>query len=144
MSENDIKYAMNKVILEHTVGTSLPEDAVVFGIDGVMDEGTFHWHYRTIRHVDSRLATWGLEADNPDDDVYITAHEFSYTGTEYDVCSFAKCAAMNKDEAGWIRDAYDLPPVIEVDDADEVEDEHGFPAYTKYVWLDKTVVRSVK
>ena len=132
MSENDIKYAMNKVILEHTVGTSLPEDSVVFGIDGVMDEGTFWWHYRTIRHVDSRMAALGIE-----DEPYETAHEFSYTGAEYDGFSFAKCVAMSKEEAVWISEAYDLPPVIEVDDADEIEDEHGFPDYTKYVWLDK-------
>ena len=133
MNENDSKYAMNKLMLEHTVGTSLPEDSVVFGIDGVMDEGTFCWHYRTIRHVDSRMAALGL------DEPYETAHEFSYTGTEYDGCSFAKCVAMSKEEAVWISEAYDLPPVIEVDDADEIEEEHGFPDYTKYVWLDRKV-----
>ena len=134
MNENDSKYAMNKLMLEHTVGTSLPEDSVVFGIDGVMDEGTFCWHYRTIRHVDSRLAALGIE-----DEPYETAHEFSYTGTEYDGCSFAKCVAMSKEEAVWISNAYDDPPAIEVDDADEIEDEYGFPDYTKYVWLDKKV-----
>ncbi len=97
--------------------------------------GTFHWHYRTIRHVDSRMAALGL------DEPYETAHEFSYTGAEYDGCSFAKCVAMSKEEAVWISDAYDSPPAIEVDDADEVEDEYGFPDYKKYVWLDKKVVK---
>ena len=101
-----------------------------------MDEGTFCWHHRTIRHIDSRMAALGIE-----DEPYETAHEFSYTGAEYDGFSFAKCVAMSKEEAVWISEAYDLPPVIEVDDADEIEDEHGFPDYTKYVLLDKKVIK---
>jgi hypothetical protein len=92
------------------------------------------WHYRTIRHIDSR---W------PDTEPYETAHEFSYDPDaitpEYDGFCPSPCHAMSKEEAQWILDAYNHPPAIEVDDADHLKDEYGFDDYTKYKWLDKRV-----
>ena len=98
------------------------------------EDGMFYWHYRTVRHINSNYPF----------ETYLTAHEFSYvscTGAEYDGFSFAQSVAMSKQEANWISEAYDLPPVIEVDDADMEEDEYGFPHYKKYVWLDKKVIK---
>jgi hypothetical protein len=111
-------------------------------------DGCFCWHHRTIRHIDSRFEGWGVASDDPEDDVYITAHEFSYTGTktgaEYDGFTHCHSVAQSKQEAEWILQAYNFPPVVEVDEADHYEDEYGFPAYKKFVWLDKKVKRVAK
>jgi hypothetical protein len=92
------------------------------------------WHYRTIRHIDSKF---------PDTEPYETAHEFSYDHNakepEYDGFTFAHSHAMSKEEAQWILDAYNHPPAIEVDDSDHEIIEYGQPNYTKYKWLDKRV-----
>ena len=93
----------------------------------------FSWHHRTIRHIDSRF---------PDEEPYETVHEFSFTGEEYDSFSFSIAIAMSKEQAQWIRDAYDHPPVIEVDEADFEPEETSFghfPSYKKHKWLNKTV-----
>jgi hypothetical protein len=101
--------------------------------------GSFSWHHRTIRHIDSRF---------PDEEPYETAHEFTFTGkqgrntTQYDSFSFSIAIAMSKEEAQRIADAYDYPPVIEVDEADFEAEETSFghfPSYRKYKWLDRNV-----
>jgi len=107
-------------------------------------DGCFCWHHRTIRHIDSRFAGWGVASDDPEDDVYITAHEVSYTGAEYDGFTYCHSVAQSKQEAEWILQAYNFPPIAEVDEADRYEDEYGFPTYKKFVWLDKKVKRVVK
>ena len=92
------------------------------------------WHHRTIRHIDSRY---------PDDDEpFYTAHEFSFEDNEYDGFTFGDSVAQSKEEAEMIFDAFDYPPVIEVDEADFEMQETPFgerPHYTKYVWLNKDV-----
>ena len=98
------------------------------------EDGMSYWHHRTIRHINSKYPFDETET-------YLTAHEFSYTGAEYDGFSFSQAVSMSKQEANWISEAYDLPPVLEVDDADMEEDEYGFPNYKKYVWLDKKVLK---
>ena len=96
-------------------------------------ECSFSWHYRIIRHIDSRF---------PDEEPYETAHEFIIGDEEYASFSFSVATAMSKEEAQRIRNAFDYPPVIEVDEADfefEETDFGPFPRYKKYTWLDRTV-----
>ena len=106
------------------------------------NDGCCCWHYRTIRHIDSRFAGWGVASADPEDDVYVTAHEAFYTGEEYDAFTFSHSVAQSKQEAEWILQAYNFPPIAEVDDADLSNDEYGFPTYSKFVWLDKRLKKS--
>jgi hypothetical protein len=93
-----------------------------------------NWHHRTIRHIDSRY---------PETEPYETVHEFSFDrfalNPEYDGWSFSYAAALSKQEAQWMMEAYNLPPVMEVDDASYSVDAQGTPDYADYKWLDKEV-----
>ena len=106
------------------------------------NDGCCCWHYRTIRHVDSRFAGWGVASADPEDDTYVTVHEAIYTGEEYDGFTFGNVYSQSKQEAEWILQAYNFPPIAEVDDADLSNDEYGFPTYSKFVWLDKRLKKS--
>lgn len=95
-----------------------------------MDDKCFQWHHRTIRHIDS---------SRDDHEPYCTAHEFGYSGTQYDGLSFCDAVAQSREEAEWIVEAFSVEPVIEVDEVDFEVDEYGFPSYTKFQWLNRTV-----
>ena len=115
-------------------GSRPVEEVEEVGDTGEHDSGSsFSWHHRTIRHIDSRF---------PDEEPYETTHEFTFTGKQYDSFSFSIAIAMSKEEAQRIADAYDYPPVIEVDEADFEAEETSFghfPSYKKYKWLDRNV-----
>ena len=81
-----------------------------------LEDGMFHWHHRTIEHIYS---------PDPEDEPYLTVHEFTFTGDEYDGFTFEQASPLSKQEAEWILKAFDEPPVVRVDDASMSQDEHG-------------------
>jgi hypothetical protein len=92
----------------------------------------FHWHYRTIKHY---------YKDPNDADAYHTVHEFAYDigATTYSGWSFRPETPLSKQECAWMLDAYELPPVFEVDDAKMKFDAIGDPHWDEYETLDLTV-----
>ena len=95
-----------------------------------LEDGMFHWHHRTIEHIDSR---------HPEEEPYLTVHEFSFKGNEYEGFTFSQASPLSKQEAKWILKAFDYPPVIRVDDASIFQDGHGYIEYRKWEWLERKV-----
>lgn len=94
---------------------------------------SFNWHYRTIRHY------YRDPAD--EEDAYYTVHEFAYDigTTTYSGWCFKPEAPLSKQECEWMLQAYDFPPVLQVDDALMQNDEMGNPIWYEYEVLDLTV-----
>lgn len=90
----------------------------------------FYWHHRTIEHINSRF---------PDHEPYLTVHEFTHTRGKYDGFVISEASPRSKQEAQWILNAFDAPPVVRVDDASITEDACGFEDYDKWEWLDREV-----
>lgn len=97
------------------------------------EEGMFYWHHRTIEHINSK---------HPEDEPYLTVHEFSHTNGKYDGFTFSEASPQSKQEAQWILDAFNAPPVVRVDDATMTTDQCGFPDYEKWEWINQTVKES--
>lgn len=93
----------------------------------------FYWHHRTIRH-------YYKDAGN-EEDAYYTVHEFTHDegDTQYNGWSFQPQTPVSKRECEMMLAAYDLPPVMQVDDAKQKVDEYGFPNWEEYEWLDNQV-----
>lgn len=101
-----------------------------------------YWHHRTIKHVNSNYAH--LKNEEP----YYTVHEFYYGTTKdgegrfmYDGFSFEADSPMSKQECEWMAKAFDMPPVIEVDDASLAVDNENGTWYNKWEWLNQVVER---
>jgi len=95
-----------------------------------LEDGMFHWHHRTIEHIYST---------DPEDEPYLTVHEFTFTGNEYEGFTFEQASPCSKQEAEWILKAFDYPPVVRVDDASMFQDDLGSIEYTKWEWLERKV-----
>ena len=93
----------------------------------------FYWHHRVIKHY--------YKNPNNEGDVYYTVHEFTHEdgSDSYSGWCFKPEAPMSKQECEWMLAAYDLPPVMQVDDAKQKVDEYGFIYWEEYEWLDNQV-----
>ena len=93
-----------------------------------------NWHHRTVLHKDG----YG--------DDYLTVHEFSFENGKYTGFTFTEASPRTKQEAKWIAKAFDLPPVVRVDDTtyrltdmDGNEGPMMWPDYTEWKWLRRKV-----
>lgn len=95
------------------------------------------WHHRTIEYIDSNY---------PDEEPLLMAHEFFIVDSlnKYDSFSTQPAVAMSKQEAKWIYEAYNYPPIVQVDLAEVTYDECGHCCFEKYVWLDRDVPTDVR
>lgn len=93
------------------------------------------WEYRTVLHTNTGI---------PDDEPYLTVHEFYLEGENYKGYSPEPASPQSPEELEWMRLAFEKKPALEVDDAGCSVNDLGITVYQKSRWLEPNLTQVPK